>query len=223
MKKFFTKGRIALLVIFSALIIDQVIKVAVKTQMYWHQSENAIGWLYEKLGILSEPPTWFYILFTENNGMAFGMEIFGKLFLTLFRIVAVAIIGWSLYKFVKHGMKTGFIVCVALILTGALGNIIDSVFYGVLFSESTNWQLATFMPEGGGYAPLFYGKVVDMFYFPIIETTWPEWVPFVGGNPFVFFSPIFNFADAAISCGVIAILLFYSKYWYEAYHVIKES
>lgn len=223
MKEFFTKGRIALLVIFSVLIIDQVIKVAVKTQMYWHQSENAIGWLYEKLGILSEPPTWFYILFTENNGMAFGMEIFGKLFLTLFRIVAVAIIGWFLYKFVKHDMKTGFIVCVALILTGALGNIIDSVFYGVLFSESTNWQLATFMPEGGGYAPLFYGKVVDMFYFPIIETTWPEWVPFVGGNPFVFFSPIFNFADAAISCGVIAILLFYSKYWNEAYHVIKES
>lgn len=223
MKKFFTKGRIALLVIFSVLIIDQVIKVAVKTQMYWHQSENAIGWLYDKLGILSEPPTWFYIYFTENNGMAFGMEIFGKLFLTLFRIVAVAVIGWFLYQFVKKGMKTGFIVCIALILTGALGNIIDSVFYGVFFSASTYSGLATFLPSGGGYAPLFYGKVVDMFYFPIIDTVWPSWMPFVGGNRFIFFSPIFNFADAAISCGIIALLLFYSKYLNEAYHAIKKK
>ena len=159
MKNFFTKGRIALLVIFSVLIIDQVIKVIVKTHMYWHESIRITD--------------WFYIYFTENNGMAFGLEIFGKLFLTSFRIVAVGVIGWFLYKFIKHGMKTGFIVCVSLILTGALGNIIDSVFYGVLFNESTYSQLATFMPEGGGYAPLLYGKVVDMFYFPIIETNWP--------------------------------------------------
>lgn len=223
MKNFFTKGRIALLVIFSVLIIDQAIKIAVKTQMYWHQSINSIGWLYEKLGITAQPPTWFYIYFTENNGMAFGMEIFGKLFLTSFRIVAVGVIGWFLYKFVKQGMKTGFIVCVSLVLTGALGNIIDSVFYGVLFNESTYSQLATFMPEGGGYAPLFYGKVVDMFYFPIIETDWPAWMPFIGGKHFVFFSPIFNFADAAISCGIIALLLFYSKYLNDSYHVIKQS
>ena len=224
MKKFFTKGRIALLVIFSVLIVDQVIKVVVKTQMYWHQSENVIKWIYEKFGIVdAEPPTWFYIYFTENNGMAFGMEIFGKLFLTLFRIVAVAIIGWFLYKFIKKGLKTGFIVCISLVLTGALGNIIDSIFYGVLFIESTYSQLATFMPEGGGYAPLFYGKVVDMFYFPIIDTTWPQWMPFVGGNHFIFFSPIFNFADAAISCGIIALLLFYSKYLNEAYHVVSKS
>ena len=225
MNKFFTKGRIALLVIFSVLIIDQVIKVSVKLNMYWHQSENAIKWLYEKLGIVDvDPPTWFYILFTENNGMAFGMELFGKLFLTLFRIVAVTGIGWFLYKLVKQGAKTGFIVCVSLILTGALGNIIDSVFYGVLFSESTHSQIASFLPEGGGYAPLFYGRVVDMFYFPIIDTNWPEWVPFVGGEHFIFFSPIFNFADAAISCGIIALLLFYSKYLNEAYHsVMKKS
>ena len=118
MKNFFTKGRIALLVIFSVLIIDQVIKVIVKTHMYWHESIRITD--------------WFYIYFTENNGMAFGLEIFGKLFLTSFRIVAVGVIGWFLYKFVKHGMKTGFIVCVSLILTGALGNIIDSVFYGVI-------------------------------------------------------------------------------------------
>ena len=114
-----------------------------------------------------------YIYFTENNGMAFGMEILGKLFLTSFRIVAVTIIGWFLYKFVKQGVKTGFIICISLILTGALGNIIDSVFYGVLFNESTHSQIASFLPEGGGYASLFYGKVVDMFYFPIIDTNWP--------------------------------------------------
>ena len=126
MKNFFTKGRIALLVIFSVLIIDQVIKVIVKTHMYWHESIRITD--------------WFYIYFTENNGMAFGLEIFGKLFLTSFRIVAVGVIGWFLYKFIKHGMKTGFIVCVSLILTGALGNIIDSVFYGVLFNESTYSQ-----------------------------------------------------------------------------------
>ncbi len=223
MKNFWTKGRIALLVIFSVLIVDQLIKVAVKTGMYWHESINAIGWLYDKLGIQAEPPTWFYIFFTENNGMAFGMEIVGKLFLTSFRLVAVAVIGWFLYKFVQHKMKTGFIVCISLVLTGALGNIIDSVFYGVLFNESTTYQLASFLPEGGGYAPLFYGKVVDMFYFPIIETNWPEWMPFVGGEHFIFFSPIFNFADASISCGIIALLLFYSKYLNEAYHTVIQQ
>ncbi len=197
MNRFFTKGRIALLVIFSVLIIDQVIKVLIKTNMYWHESIHITD--------------WFYIYFTENNGMAFGMEIFGKLFLTLFRIVAVAMIGWYLVKIVKQQLKTGYIICVSLILTGALGNIIDSVFYGIFFSESTNYQIASFLPGGGGYAPLLYGKVVDMFYFPIIDTNWPEWLPFIGGEHFIFFSPIFNFADASISCGIIALLLFYSK------------
>lgn len=209
MGKLFTKGRIALLIIFSVLIIDQIIKVWIKTHMYWHESRRVAD--------------WFYIYFTENNGMAFGIEVFGKLFLTSFRILAVAVIGWFLYKFVKQGMKTGFIICIALILTGALGNIIDSVFYGVLFNESTHAQIASFMPEGGGYAPFFYGKVVDMFYFPIIETNWPEWMPFIGGNLFIFFSPIFNFADAAISCGIIALLLFYSKYLNEAYHAVTKK
>ena len=223
MGKLFTKGQIAWLVIVGVLVIDQVIKISVKTQMYWHQCENAWGWVYDKLGITADPPTWFYILFTENNGMAFGMEIVGKLFLTSFRIIAVAFIGWFLYKVVKLNMKTGFIVCITLVLTGALGNIVDSVFYGVLFSESTEIP-ATFLPEGGGYAPLFYGKVVDMFYFPIIDTHWPSWMPFVGGEHFVFFSPIFNFADASISCGTIAVILFYSKSFGEAYRrVIKKS
>lgn len=209
MGAFFTKGRIALLTIFSVLVIDQVIKIIVKTTMYWHESIRIAD--------------WFYIYFTENNGMAFGMEIFGKLFLTSFRIVAVSVIGWFLYKFVQKGLKTGFIVCVSLILAGALGNIIDSLFYGMVFNESTHAQIASFMPAEGGYAPFLYGKVVDMFYFPIIETNWPSWMPFIGGEHFIFFSPIFNFADAAISCGIIALLLFYSQYLNDSYQTIKKS
>ncbi len=205
----FTKGRIALLVIFSGLIIDQIIKIWVKTHMFWHESIRITD--------------WFYIYFTENRGMAFGMEVIGKLFLTSFRIVAVTFIAWYLYRIVKMGLKTGYIVCISLILTGALGNIIDSVFYGVLFNDSTHSQIASFLPAEGGYAPLLYGKVVDMFYFPIIDTHWPLWMPFVGGEHFVFFSPIFNFADAAISCGIIALLLFYGKYLNETYHELKKS
>ena len=186
MKKLLTKGQIAILVIFSVLIIDQVIKIWIKTHMYWHESIRITDWFY--------------------------------LFLTTFRIVAVGLIGWYLYKIVKRGLKTGYIICVSLILTGALGNIIDSVFYGVIFNESTHSQIASFMPDGGGYSTWFYGKVVDMFYFPIIDTNWPTWMPFVGGEHFIFFSPIFNFADAAISCGIIALLLFYSKYLNDSYH-----
>lgn len=209
MNKITTKANIAIFIILGVLIIDQAIKIWVKTSMYWHENIRIAD--------------WFYIYFTENVGMAFGMELFGKLFLTLFRIVAVAFIGWALYKIIKKGMKAGFIVCISLILAGAIGNIIDSVFYGVLFNESTPSQIATFLPEGGGYAPLFYGKVVDMFYFPIIDTNWPEWMPFVGGDHFIFFSPIFNFADAAISCGTIALLLFYTQSFSEAYHLLTSK
>lgn len=209
MNKIATKANIAIFIILGVLIIDQAIKIWVKTSMYWHENIRIAD--------------WFYIYFTENVGMAFGMELFGKLFLTLFRIVAVAFIGWALYKIIKKGMKAGFIICISLILAGAIGNIIDSVFYGVLFNESTPSQIATFLPEGGGYAPLFYGKVVDMFYFPIIDTNWPEWMPFVGGDHFIFFSPIFNFADAAISCGTIALLLFYTQSFSEAYHLLTSK
>ncbi|MGL4852441.1 MAG: lipoprotein signal peptidase [Phocaeicola sp.] len=198
MKKLLTQGKLATLIILAVIIIDQVIKIWVKTSMYWHESIHVAD--------------WFQIYFTENNGMAFGMEIFGKLFLTSFRLVAVVAIIYYLTKIIKRGLKTGYIVCVSLILAGAMGNIIDSVFYGVIFNESTHSRLATFVPIGEGYADWFYGRVVDMFYFPIIKTTLPEWLPVVGGDPFVFFSPIFNFADAAISCGIIALLLFYSKY-----------
>ena len=204
MAKLLTKGRVAWTVVLAVLIIDQIIKILVKLSMYRHESIRIAD--------------WFYIYFTENNGMAFGMEIFGKLFLTLFRVVAVAFIAYLLYTFVKREMKTGFIVCVSLVLAGAMGNIIDSVCYGVLFSESTHSAIATFMPEGGGYASWFHGKVVDMFYFPIIDSYWPDWVPWVGGEKFIFFSPIFNFADAAITCGIIALLLFYGKYMNRSYH-----
>ena len=188
----------AIFIVLAVLIIDQIIKIWVKTGMYWHESIRITD--------------WFYIYFTENNGMAFGMEIFDKLFLTSFRILAAIGIGWLLAKYVKQNYKTGFITCVALILAGAIGNIIDCVLYGQIFNESTHSAMATFVPFGEGYADWFHGKVVDMFYFPILEFDWPQWMPFIGGNHFIFFSPIFNFADAAISCGIIALILFYSKY-----------
>ena len=198
MKKFLTKGQLSALIVFAVLIIDQIIKSWVKTNMYWHESIKITD--------------WFYIYFTENNGMAFGMEIFNKFFLTGFRIIAAIAITWLLIQYVKKNYKTGFLVCVSLILAGAIGNIIDCVFYGEIFSESTHSLIAQFVPIGEGYSDWFYGKVVDMFYFPLIETNWPEWMPFVGGEHFIFFSPIFNFADAAISCGIIALILFYGKY-----------
>ena len=198
MKKFLTKGQLSALIVIAVLLIDQIIKIWVKTSMYWHESIKITD--------------WFYIYFTENNGMAFGMEIFNKFFLTGFRIIAAIGITWLLATYVKKNYKTGFLVCLSLILAGAVGNIIDCVLYGEIFSESTYSKLATFVPFGEGYSELFYGKVVDMFYFPLIETNWPEWMPFVGGEHFIFFSPIFNFADAAISCGIIAMVLFYGKY-----------
>ena len=198
MNKFLNKGYLSAFIVIAVLVIDQIIKIWVKTNMYWHESIKITD--------------WFYIYFTENNGMAFGMEIFNKFFLTGFRIIAAIAIAYLLVQYVKKNYKTGFLVCVSLILAGAIGNIIDCVFYGEIFSESTNSLLATFVPIGEGYSEWFYGKVVDMFYVPIIDTDWPTWMPFVGGEHFIFFSPIFNFADAAISCGIIALILFYGKY-----------
>lgn len=191
-------GRYALLIITAVLVIDQWIKIWVKTNMY----------MYERIHIAD----WFYILFTENPGMAFGWEFMDKIFLTLFRIVAVALISVYMYRVIrKRQAPFGYIACLSLILAGAAGNIIDCVFYGQIFNNPPAPLVAEMVPYGSGYAPLFYGKVVDMFYFPIIRTTWPDWMPVCGGEPFVFFSPIFNFADAAISCGIIALLLFYHK------------
>jgi signal peptidase II len=197
MKKILTRGRVATLIIVGVLVIDQLIKIWVKTHMYRHESIRIAD--------------WFYIYFTENNGMAFGVELFAKLFLTSFRIVAVALIAWYLLRVIRQRFKMGYIVCLSLIVAGAAGNIIDCVFYGEIFSESTYTQLAHFVPVGEGYSSWFYGKVVDMFYFPLVEWNWPAWMPVIGGGHFIFFSPIFNFADAAISCGVIALVLFYKK------------
>ena len=191
-----TKGKIALGVVFLTLLVDQLSKIWIKTHMQLHES--------------IEITPWFYIYFTENNGMAFGIEIISKLFLSIFRLVAVVLIGYYLYKIVKENYRIGFIVCISLILAGALGNIIDSVFYGVIFDHSYG-QLATFMPEAGAYASWFQGKVVDMLYFPLFSFYWPEWMPVVGGEEFVFFRPIFNLADSAITVGVVLLLICYRK------------
>ncbi len=200
MKTFFTRGRIALLIILLVLIIDQAIKIWVKTSMH----------LYESIHITD----WFYIYFVENPGMAFGMELMHKLLLTIFRLIAVVAIAWYMQRVINQvpRVKLGFIVCLSLIFAGAVGNIIDSVFYGEIFTESTAHQIAQLVPVGEGYDTWLHGKVVDMFYFPIIDTYLPEWLPIWGGKHFIFFSPIFNFADAAISCGLIALLLFYRQY-----------
>ena len=187
--------RLALIIILSVLIIDQVIKILVKTNM--------------TLGESIDVTSWFKILFVENNGMAFGMEIIGKLFLSLFRIGAIGFFTWYLVKILDKGFPTGYVVTVSFVIAGAIGNLIDCMFYGLIFSESMYGPdgVAAMVPFGDGYAPFLYGKVVDMFYFPL--WTWPDWMPLVGGD--VFFGPVFNFADSCITCGVVALLLFYTK------------
>ena len=191
-----SKGWGAVCVIMLLLLLDQVLKIWIKTHLQLHES--------------SEIPPWFYLYFTENPGMAFGIEVIGKLFLSLFRIVAVGFIGYYLYKLVKANQSFGFIACVSMILAGAVGNIIDSVFYGVVFDHSFG-QVATFLPAEGGYDTWLHGKVVDMFYFPLIQTHFPDWFPLWGGEEFIFFRPIFNLADSAICVGVFLLLLFYRQ------------
>ena len=195
-EKTLRQGRLATAIVIAVLIIDQIIKVLVKTNM-------SIG---QEIRITN----WFYILFVENNGMAFGMEIISKLFLSLFRIVAIFFFVWYLIKIINKGFPTGYIVTIAFVIAGAAGNLIDCIFYGQIFSESTFGPngVAHFTPFGEGYAPILYGKVVDMFYFPL--WTWPDWLPWIGGN--IFFSPIFNFAYSCITCGIIVLMLFYSRY-----------
>jgi signal peptidase II len=161
---------------------------------------------------------WFYIHFLENPGMAFGFEFggdYGKIALSIFRIIAVILISRYLVKFIKDGYPTGFIICSSMVLAGAIGNIIDSAVYGLIFSDSPPIPgfVASFMPEDGGYAPFLMGHVVDMLYFPLFSFDWPEWVPGVGGNHFEFFRPVFNVADSAITLGLTFIFLFQRKFF----------
>jgi signal peptidase II len=187
----------AILVVFAVLLIDQMIKIWVKTSMTLHESIHVTD--------------WFYITFIENNGMAFGMQLGSKIILSLFRVIAISALGYYIWLEVKRQAKTGYIVCLSFILAGAAGNLIDCMFYGLVFNASSPYYLSYFVPFGTGYAPFLMGKVVDMFYFPLIETEWPLWMPFVGGEHFVFFSPVFNFADSCISVSVVWLLLFYRE------------
>ena len=189
-------GILAIALIFILLVIDQTIKVLVKTNMELGQSIHITD--------------WFQILFIENNGMAYGMTFFNKLVLSLFRIVAIGAIGFYLWRVVHTKHKRGYVIALAMVLAGAAGNIFDSMFYGLVFDQSTYFSVSQVVPFGTGYAPFLYGRVVDMFYFPLIVTHYPDWFPFHAGDEFIFFSPVFNFADACISVSVVAIFLFYS-------------
>jgi signal peptidase II len=193
-------GKKSVLLIILILTADQILKIFVKTHMLIGDEIHIFG----NRGMLH---------FIENNGMAFGMEMGGKpgkFILSIFRIVAIFGIGWFLYSLIKKKANTGLILAVSAIMAGAIGNIIDSAFYGLIFSESYN-HAAILFPPGGGYSSFLHGKVVDMFYFPIIETHWPQWSPIKAGETFVFFRPVFNIADSAITCGVISIILFQKK------------
>ena len=182
----------------AVIVIDQIIKIWVKTSFY----EG------EDMQIFS----WFHLRFIQNNGMAFGMEFGSKLFLTLFRVFFVGLLIYYMCKIIRRPqIKYGYIVCLALVIAGAAGNIIDCLFYGMVFNNPPAPLRAEFVPWGEGYETLMQGRVVDMFYFPLVEWDWPSWLPLLGGNHFIFFSPIFNFADACISCGIVALVLFYHK------------
>jgi signal peptidase II len=198
-----SSGKIAVIIIVAVLLVDQALKLWIKTHMMLNQEFSIFG-------------NWFLIHFTENPGMAFGMSFggdWGKLFLSLFRIALILFIGYYLVKLSRKATTPlGVMVGLSLILAGAAGNIFDSMFYGLLFDHSYG-QVAAFLPEGGGYASFLHGKVVDMLYFPVIDTTFPEWVPFWGGEQFIFFRPIFNIADASISVSVFYLLLFQRRFF----------
>ena len=187
----------SLIIVIAILLIDQIVKVWVKLNFTIGEEVDLIG-------------DWCKLHFIENEGMAFGMSfggVAGKYVLTFLRIIASVLIGWYLLKLIKKGGNKLAVYSFTLIFAGAVGNIIDSMFYGLLFSESTFFSVSQFLPEGGGYAPMFLGKVVDMFYFPIIDTTLPQWIPFFGGNDFRFFNAIFNISDVSITIGVVILLI----------------
>jgi signal peptidase II len=194
----------SILIIFLVLLFDQILKIYIKTH-YMLGEETVIA------------KNWFIIHFVENNGMAFGFEFgnnIGKYFLSVFRLAAIGGLGWYLSKLWKKEVPFGIIVCFSLILAGAAGNLIDSAFYGLIFNESHS-QVATLFPEGGGYTSFLLGKVVDMFYFPLIDSHFPSWFPIWGGQEFIFFRPVFNVADSSISIGIVAIFIFYRGFFDE--------
>lgn len=196
-------GKNTALFIIVLLVIDQISKIYIKTHFVINESVRVIG-------------DWFFIRFIENPGAAYGFEFggdYGKMILSLLRIVAVILLSIYIRSLIKKNVPKGIVLGFALILVGALGNIVDSMFYGMIFSESTLYNVATIFPVGGGYASFLHGKVVDMLYFPIIESTYPSWIPYIGGDDFVFFSPIFNIADTYISIGFLYLLIFKNKYF----------
>lgn len=195
----------AIIIIVLILIADQVLKIWVKTDMI--------------IGTRGEIPmigNWFILHFTENEGMAFGMKFggeFGKVILSIFRIIAIIGIGWYLVIITRRNEPFGLVLSIALIFAGALGNIVDSAFYGMIFSESTFHEAARAFPAEGGYSSFLHGKVVDMFYFPVINGYYPSWVPFWGGNEFIFFRPVFNIADSSITVGVFILIIFQKRFF----------
>ena len=198
MKKI-NNGWLAAIIIVIAIIVDQATKIWVKTHFYYGEAVDVTS--------------WFKILFIENNGMAFGMELGSKPVLTTLRIIFSILFLIYLYRIRnREDLPRGFVACVALITAGAIGNVIDCIAYGQIFNDPIAPQVAQFMPQGGGYASLFNGKVVDMLYFPLCEWDWPAWMPGIGGNHFLFFQPIFNVADACLTTSIIVLILFYNKF-----------
>lgn len=197
MKKL-SNGMIATIIVVAVILVDQAVKIWVKTHFYYGEEFQIAD--------------WFRIHFIENNGMAFGMEFGSKIILTWFRIIAVGLFFYYLFK-IRHrtDIKRGYVVCVSMITAGALGNVLDCIFYGVIFNEPFPPEVAQLFPAGGGYESLFYGRVVDMLYFPLVEWNWPAWLPMVGGEHFVFFQPIFNVADACLTVSVVTLILFYTR------------
>ena len=194
-----SNGALAAIVILLVIVADQALKVWVKTHFAYGEE-----WMIT---------SWFRLLFIENNGMAFGMELGSKMLLTWFRILAVVAFCYYLWK-IRHrtDLPRGYVTCIALITAGALGNVIDCICYGLIFNAPQAPMVAQLMPPDGGYASLFHGRVVDMLYFPICSWNWPQWMPIVGGDHFVFFQPVFNIADAALSVSVIVLIFFYTRH-----------
>jgi signal peptidase II len=193
----------AALIVFLVLLADQVLKIWVKTHMTLGQEIPVLG-------------NWFILHFTENEGMAFGITFggpAGKLLLSIFRIIAVMFIAYYIYSIRNKSPHPGLIVSFSLIMAGALGNILDSAFYGLIFNMSSFHSVSTLFPPDGGYNSFLHGRVVDMLYFPIIDTTWPKWIPYFGGESLQFFRPVFNIADSSITSGVLMLLIFQKKFF----------